>query len=258
MATAVESPGIVSAKEEAAAILFARETQTPPVITAPAPEEPAPTVNKQLHPTFAKYHELTTVPTHTKAADITELRPYPKFDEATVTEDTQVLRPYIDSSEYITSPVESTTVTVQTPTPVITATEAPQTVTVVESPLDRQLEEDTQYVVKFKNSTIVAATIVATIIMLMAVLMVVNIVSLVTVSAEVSALTQESITLEQSLAEGQANLEQARAAVNANAGATHEVQYVAKAESTYVEPNSAIVNGTFFDWLCHSLSRLFN
>ena len=39
MATAVESPGIVSAKEEAAAILFAREPQTVPTMTAPAPDQ---------------------------------------------------------------------------------------------------------------------------------------------------------------------------------------------------------------------------
>lgn len=256
MATAVESPGIVSAKEEAAAILFARETQATPAMTAPVPEEAVQTVHKQLHPTFAQYQAPTTIPAHTKAADITELRPYPTFEESTNAENVQVLRPYIDNSEYLSSPVEAATVAVETPT--TTVADAPQTMTVVESPLDRPLEEDTQYVVKFKNSTIVAASIVASIIMLMAVLLVVNIVSLVTVSAEVSALTQESITLEQSLAEGQASLEQARATVNVGGGTAHNVQYVAKAESTYVEPDSVVAHSSFFDWICHSLSRLFN
>ena len=254
MATAVESPGIVSAKEEAAAILFAHETPVKPVMTAPAPEETV-SAYKQLHPTFTQYQAPATMPTHAKAVDISELRPYLTYEETTDAEDAKVLRPYIDNSEYIASPVETTTVAVDNSTAV---TETSQTIKVVESPLDRQLEEDTQYVVKFKNSTIVAAGIVASIIMLMAVLLVVNIVSLITVSAEVSALTQESVVLEQSLAEGQASLEQARATANANNGTNHTAQYVAKTESTYVEPGSAVDNSSFFDWVCHSLSRLFN
>ena len=256
MATAIESPGIVSAKEEAAAILFARDTQAP-VMSAPAPEKVVtPTREKSPQPIFAHYHEPETVVTHKKAVDMSELRPYPNFDETAVAEDTKVLRTYIDSSEYLTSPVETTTMTVEAPT--ATVAEAPKTTTVVRSALDMPLEEDTQYVLKFKKSTIVAASIVASIIMLMAVLLVVNIVSLVTVSAEVSALTQESVALEQSLSAGQSNLEQARAAVNAHSGTSHQAQYVAKAESTYVEPNSEIENSSFFDWMCHALSRLFD
>ena len=256
MATAVESPGIVSAKEEAAAILFARDTQAP-VMTAPAPETIVTTAHeKPAQPVFAHYYEPETIVTHKKAVDISELRPYPNFDETTVAEDAKVLRTYIDSSEYLTSPVESTTMTVEAPT--TTVAEAPKTTTAVRSVLDLPLEEDTQYVVKFKKSTIVAVSIVVSIIMLMAVLLVVNIVSLVTVSAEVSALTQESIALEQSLSAGQSNLEQTRAAVNAHSGTSHQAQYVAKAESTYVEPNSVVEHGSFFDWLCHALSRLFD
>lgn len=256
MATAVESPGIVSAKEEAAAILFAREPQTPPVMSAPAPEQ---TVQKHetLHPSFAHYHEPAAMPARPKVVDTSALRPYETYEEITTTAEPQVVQPYIDSSAYLNSPVAPTTVTVATP--VTTVATTPKTVAVVESPLDHELEEGTQYIVKFKKSTIAAVAVAASIFLLMTVLLIVNIVSLVTMSAEVSALSQESTTLEQSLSQGQSNLDQARAAVDAsvNTSGTH-VQYVAKDTSAYVEPTNATVDSSFFDWLCHSLSRLFN
>lgn len=256
MATAVESPGIVSAKEEAAAILFAHEPQTTPIMTAPAPEQ---VIKKQepVRPSFAHYHEPAAMPARPKVVDTTALRPYETYEEVAVESEPQVVRPYIDSSEYLTSPVAPTTVEVQAP--VATVVEAPQTVTIVESPLDRELEEDTQYVVKFKKSTIAAVSVVASIFLLMTVLFIVNIVSLVTMSAEVSALVQESTTLEKSLADGQANLEKAKATVDAHQSSTAQnVHYVIKNESTYTEPTVAKVDSSFFDWLCHSLSRLFN
>lgn len=257
MATAVESPGIVSAKEEAAAILFAREPQTTPVMTAPAPEQ---VVHKHetVRPSFAHYHEPVAMPSRPKVVDTASLRPYETYDEVAVNTEPQVVRPYIDSTEYLSSPVAPTTVEVQTPTTAVA--EAPQTITVVKSPLDYELEEDTQYVVKFKKSTIAAVSVVASIFLLMAVLFIVNIVSLVTMTAEVNALVQESTALEKSLVDGQTNLEETRATINArhDSSAQYSSQYVAKAESSYVEPTVAKVDSSFFDWLCHSLSRLFN
>lgn len=251
MATTVESPGIVSAKEEAAAILFAREPQITPVMSAPAPEQPIHVHEQPVRPTFARYLEPETMPVRPRPVDTSTLRPYESYE--TVTAEPQVVRPGLDSNDY-QPVVAATSVNVET-----TPMEATKTVTVVESPLDMKLEEDTQYVVKFKNSTIVAMTIVATIFMLMAVLFVVNVVNLVTMSAEVNALVQETTTLEQSLAQGQANLEQTRAAVNANSGnSSYQVQYVTKSASTYTEPAEVTVNSSFFDWLCHALSRLFN
>ena len=237
MATAVESPGIVSAKEEAAAILFAREPQAVPTMAAPAPEQVIEK-HEPLRPSFAHYHEPATMPARPKVVDTT------------------ALRPYIDSAEYLTSPVAPATVEVQAP--VATTVEAPQTVAVVESPLDRELEEGTQYVVQFKKSTIAAISVAVSIFLLMAVLFIVNIVSLVTMSAEVNALVQESTALEKSVTESQASLEAARKTASANGGAAQNVQYVVKTESGAAESASVGVDSSFFDWLCHSLSRLFN
>lgn len=255
MATAVESPGIVSAKEEAAAILFAREPQAVPTMAAPAPEQVIEK-HEPLRPSFAHYHEPATMPARPKVVDTTALRPYETYEEVAAEAEPQVVRPYIDSTEYLTSPVAPATVEIQTPA--ATAVEAPQTVAVVESPLDRELEEGTQYVVKFKKSTIAAISVAASIFILMAVLFIVNIVSLVTMSAEVNALVQESTALEKSLTESQASLESARKTASANGGAAQNVQYVVKTESGAAESASVGVDSSFFDWLCHSLSRLFN
>ena len=262
MATTVESPGIASAKEEAAAILFARQPQTPSVMSTAAKEEPATIVQQQAkYPTFATYHDPEPMPIRPRAVKIETLRPYQTYDEVTVAAEPQVIHPYIDSSDYLSSAVAATTVAAETPE--VTAVETPVTtaapVKVVQSVLDTELEEDTQYVVKFKNSTIVAATIIATIFLLMAVLCVVNIVSLVTASAEVNALWQESSALHETLSQEQANLEQARNQATSNAGsANRNVQYVEKAQSTYTAPSSTTTNSSFFDWLCRSLSRLFS
>ncbi len=256
MTTAVESPGIVSAKEEAAAILFARE-QPAPVMTAPAPEQELQAHEKPARPSFDRYHEEEYIPARPKAVDTTALRPYETYQEPVVQTEPQVVRPYIDSSDYLTSPVTATTVEVQAP--VATVENATKTVTVVESPLDEELEEGTQYVVKFKKSTIVAASMVASVLLLMAVLFVVNIVSLVTMSAQVSALVQESTSLEQSLNSGKASLDEAIAKADNNSGnSTQTVQYVAHVDTPAGEAVNATVDSSFFDWLCHSLSRLFN
>ena len=256
MATAVESPGIASAKEEAAAILFARQPQTPPVVPVATLEQPVQmTQTKSKYPTFASYHDPEPMPARPQTVNTTNFKPYQTFDEVKVDVAPQVVRPYIDSSDYVTS-MAATTVT--TAEPVETVVEAPQTVTVVQSPLDQALEDDTQYVVKFKNSTIVAATIVATIFVLMAVLFVVNVVNLVTVTAEVNTLWQESTTLEKTLTEERAQLEQARGEAAGNAGSTdHNIQYVPSSGSLSTASSAARTNSSFFDWLCRALSRLF-
>ncbi len=251
MATTVESPGIVSAKEEAAAILFARESQTPPVMSAPAPEQTVHGHEHLVPPTFIRYHEPETIPARPKVVDTSALRPYENFDEVKVTAEPQVVRPYIDSSEY-SSAVATTSVEVAAP--VTAVAETPTTVVKAESELDTNLEEGTQYVVKFKKSTLVAASIVASIFLLMVVLFVVNIVNLVTMSAEVSALSQETTTLEQTLNRGKENLAEARSNV---AQGNYKIQYV-EAESATAETANATTDSSFFDWLCHSLSRLFN
>ncbi len=254
MATIVESPGITSAKEEAAAILFAREPQVTPVMTAPAPEQSVRTVSEPTkYQTFARYHEPESMSvTRPQVVDTTSLRPYQNFDEVPATNEPQVVRPYIDSSEYLSSAVAATSVTATSPEEAVE--ETTKSVAVVESPLDTKLEEGVQYVVKFKKSTIVAATILASIFLLMTILFVVNIVNLVTMSAEVNALTQETTALEKSLSEEQRNLAKARKNVSANSSTAYEVSY----ESTYSQPNQTTVDSSFFDWLCHSLSRLFN
>lgn len=251
MATTVESPGITSAKEEAAAILFGRETtQAQPTAKTVVKAEPA----APKFPNFASYRDPEPMPARPKAVDTSAFRPYQNFDEVMVTAEPQVVCPYIDNSDYVPA-AAVTTVT----TPATTTKEAAQTVTVVQSALDTELEEDTQYIVKFKNSTIVAATIVATIFLLLAILFVVNIVNLATISAEVNTMIQESTTLEQTLAEGQAALDEARQAAAANGGgAARNPQYVAKADSTYTAPSNTSGSSSFFDWLCHALSRLFN
>ena len=101
MATTVESPGITSAKEEAAAILFARETQTPPVMSAPAPEQPVR--EHEYHPVFASYHEPVTIAARPKAVDTTELRPYKTYEEVVAMSEPTVVHPGIDSGDYTSS-----------------------------------------------------------------------------------------------------------------------------------------------------------
>ena len=247
----VESPGIASAKEEAAAILFAREPQTP--LVAPVPPEPIEvTTSAPARPAFAKYH--VPEPTYTKPVDTTTFRPYQNFDEVNLTTEPQVVRPYISNSGYSTM---MATTTVATPTVDVKNDVTPNQTVAVQSPLDVELEKDTQYVVKFKRSTIAAAAIVASIFLLLSVLCIVNIVSLVTTSAQVSALMQESSALHQTLEQEKANLEQARqTAANNQQANTKDVYYV-QAESTYVAPTNTPTDSSFFDWLCHSLSKLF-
>lgn len=257
MATTVESPGIASAKEEAAAILFARQPQTTPVNSTAAPEPVVHVVSQPVAPTFASYHNPEPMPARPQAVKTENLRPYEVYEEVKVEVEPQVVRPYIDSSDYLSSAAAVTTVAA--PTPTVTTVEAPKTVVVKQSALDTELEENTQYVVKFKNSTIVAATIVATIFLLMAVLVVVNIVSLVTTAAEVNALWEESNALHQTLTEEKSNVERARQEATANGGSSNRTVHIVPMEhSTDTVTSGSTASHSFFDWLCRALSQLFN
>ena len=256
MAITVESPGITSAKEEAAAILYARQPQT-----AIKPVEQEQTeiiqVTQPARPTFAKYHNPEPVQTITQSVDTVTFRPYKNFDEVKPDFQPQVIRPYIDSSEYLTTAVTPESVTAVAPVETAVAETTPATT--VQSVLDTEVEEDTQYVVKFKHSTIVAATIVASIFVLLTVLCIVNIVSLVTTSAQVSALMQESTALHQTLNEERVSLEQARQdAMNNSSEASYKVEYEPSAGIYNAPATTTTTNSSFFDWLCHSLSQLFS
>lgn len=258
MATTVESPGITSAKEEAAAILYARQPQN--TLIKPVMQEkvdilpPDPVQVKQARPSFASYHSPEPMPVNPRSVDTVQFKPYKVFDEVKVATEPQVIRPYIDSSDYLASAVAATSVA--TPEALEVA-ENTATISAPTSVFDTELEENTQYVVKFKNSTIVAATIIATIFLLLSILCVVNIVSLVTTSAQVNALMEESTALHQTLEQEKATLENARQQVDNSAGSTHTVYYVTP-ETSSTAISSTASNSSFFDWLCHSLSHLFS
>ena len=255
MATAVESPGITSAKEEAAAILFARPT---PIPTATAPNPVPETVQmapKPPRPNLAGYHEPEPIPYQPVVLDTSHLRPYESFDVVETAVEPQVIRPYLNSNDYLSSAVAATSI----PTSEVTTTAevATTTTTAPKSALDTPLEEDTQYVVKFKKSTIVAVAVIAAIFLLMAVLCVVNIVSLVTASAEVNALLEESSTLRQSINQEAGQLAQIREEVlSNNTNADYHPTYVTLTESA-TTTTKTVVPSSFFDWLCHGLSQLF-
>jgi len=256
MAITVESPGIISAKEEAAAILYARQPQTSTIKPVVQDESEIIQAAKPVRPTFVKYHNPEATKTTNKSVGTVTFRPYKSFDEVKNDFQPQVIRPYIDSSEYLASAVATTTVNA-TDTIENVNNEALQTVA-VKSALDTELEEDTQYVVKFKQSTIVAATIIASIFLLLSVLCIVNIVSLVTTSAQVNALMQESSALHETLNQERVNLEHARQeAISSISETGYKVEYQ---PSEYINTTSAtsITHSSFFDWLCHSLSRLFS
>ena len=246
--TMVESPGIASAKEEAAAILYAKHSYQP-VATPVISEEAERVEAKPARPTFTGYRQPE--PIYNYKPDTTAFRPYKTFDEIKPTADAQVIRPYIDSNDYITSAAATTSVA----TPVVDVPAVVDaSVPTVQSILDTELEENTQYVVKFKRSTVVAAAIIASIFFLMSVLCIVNIASLVSTSAQVGRLLNESSELQQTLTQKQmewAEMEQADSGSVTNQGFNYQTSANAAIGSAETTDTS------FFDWLCHSLSRLF-
>ena len=249
MALTVESPGIISAKEEAAAILYARQPQTSTIKPVVQEEQEIIQVAKPTRPTFAKYHSPEPTPVVNKTVEKVTFRPYKTFDEVKTDFQPQVIRPYIDSSEYLSSAVATTTVEAEAPAVEEVVETAPTTV--VKSALDTELEEDTQYVVKFKQS-------IASIFVLLTVLCIVNIVSLVTTSAQVGELMQQSTALHETLNEERANLENVRQeVVGRTSDSGYKVDYQ-PSQDIYTATASTTANSSFFDWLCHSLSSLFS
>lgn len=245
----VESPGIASAKEEAAAILYARQPQ--PVAPAPVMTETVSnSETKPARPSFAVYRQPEPMYTPAKP-DTSGLRPYKTFDEIKPTTEPQVIKPYIDGSDYLTSAVAATTVV--TPAVVEESEVVTTSVPAVQSVLDTELEEDTQYVVKFKRSTIVAAALMASVFLLMTVLCIVNIVSLVNTSAQVSHLINESSALQQTLQEKEMEWKEIEESIDT--ASSRAINY--EPSASVATPTSEPADSSFFDWLCHSLSQLF-
>lgn len=248
MATAVENPSIASAKERAASILYGNEKPVEPVIAeynVPVKEEP------KTEPKFNSYYRAE--PIRTKRP--TGYRTYEPIYEPTVTQEPRVVRPFLEANE--------ATVVAEVTTPVVEADAAPVAVTskAVQSEIDVELEEDTQYVVKFKKSTIVAAAAVAAVFVLLAVLFIVNIVSLCTTMGEINGLMQEEQTLQQELDKVLRDTEEARRQAIAQAGGstTNTPRYVVSTPvAEYTTASTANDNSGFFDWLCKSLSGLFS
>ncbi len=248
MATAVESPSIASAKERAASILYGNEKPVEPVIAeynTPVKEEP------KTEPKFSSYYHAE--PIRTKRP--TEYRRYEPVYEPAITQEPRVVRPFLDANEAVA--------TVEVAAPTVTTTSAPVAVTskTVKSEIDAELEADTQYVVKFKKSTIIAVAAVATVFVLLTVLFIVNIVSLCTVGGELSSLQQEEQQLSQELDQALRDSEAARRQAIANAGSIttttpHYVVHTPVAE--YAPAVTASDNTGFFNWLCQSLSGLFS
>lgn len=248
MATAVENPSIASAKERAASILYGNEKPVEPVIAeynVPVKEEP------KTEPKFNSYYRAE--PIRTKRP--TGYRTYEPIYEPTVTQEPRVVRPFLEANE--------ATVVAEVTTPVVEADAAPVAVTskAVQSEIDVELEEDTQYVVKFKKSTIVAAAAVAAVFVLLAVLFIVNIVSLCTTMGEINGLMQEEQTLQQELDKVLRDTEEARRQAIAQAGGstTNTPRYVVSTPvAEYTTSATANDSSGFFDWLCKSLSGLFS
>lgn len=245
MATAVESPSIASAKERAASILYGNEKPVEPVIVeyqSPVKEEP------KTEPKFNSYYRAEPV----RAKRPTAYRSYEPVYEPTVTQEPRVVRPFLDANEVVAK-VEVPVPTVET-APVAVASKT------VASELDTELETGTQYVVKFKKSTVVAVVAVATVFLLLTVLFIVNIVTLCTTASEINNLMQEEQTLQQELDQALRDSEAARRQVIAQAGNSTSggTRYVVSTPVTeYTAPTEANINGGFFDWLCKALSGLF-
>ena len=246
MATAVESPSIASAKERAASILYGNEKPIEPVIAeynVPVKEE------QKTEPKFSSYYSAE--PIRTKRP--TGYRTYEPVYEPTVTAEPRVVRPFVDANE--------TAVVAEVSTPVVEATPVAVTSKAVKSEIDAELEEDTQYVVKFKKSTIAAAAAVGAVFVLLTVLFIVNLVSLFTTMGEINGLMQEEQTLQQELDKALRDTEEARRQAIAKAGSasTSTARFVVSTPVADYTP-SASANGSsgFFDWLCKALSSLFS
>lgn len=251
MATAVENTSIASARERAASILYGNERPIPPVgneykapaaapviaeYSVPVKEEP------KVKPTLSGYYHIETA----RAPRPTQFRSYEPVYEPTMGPEPQVVRPVVDGSKVVE--------------------EAPVAVTskAVKSEIDIELEEDTQYVVRFKTPTIIAAAALAVIFFLMAVLFIVNIVNLSASTAAVNKLLQEEQTLnqslDQSLSQSAAIKDEVMAEIDANWDQYQDLsmhQIDPDSVTPYRPSATTGSSGGFFDWVCKALSGLF-
>lgn len=245
MATAVENPSIASAKEKAAAILYGNEKNLTSVIAeyqAPVKEEP------KTNQTFSSYYAPETF----RAERPTQYRPYATIDEPVLAGEPRVLRPFVTAEPVVEIP----TAMVEDVAPVAVTS---KTVTNV---LEADLAEDTEYVVKFKKSTVVAVAAVVTVFVLLTVLFIVNIVSLSTTMAEVNSLLQQEQTLSQEINSALRDSEAAKqTAQNQAQNSGNHLVYQPVNQTVTVptaEGSATAANGGFFDWLCKALSGLFS
>lgn len=253
MATVVDNTSIASAQERAASILYGNEKPIAPVTdeykptaTAMIAEYSVPV--KEQRPEKPKLNSYYHVSTARHEPRSTELRSYEPMPEPIATAEPQVIHPFVDA--------ESIAVEQQAPVAVVQKQ--------VKSEIDIELEEDTQYVVRFKTPTIIAAAALATIFLLMAVLFVVNIVSLSSTAATVNNLLQEEQTLNQELNHAIESNEIAKNEVltDINLGDYQDLpmQPIDPATVDNYQPASTSngSSGGLFDWLCKSLSGLFS
>lgn len=245
MATAVENPSIASAKERAASILYGNEKPVEPVIAeynVPVKEEP------KVEHKFSSYYSAEPIRTKRPTA----YRTYEPVYEPTVTAEPRVVRPFVDANE--------AAVVAEVTTPVVEVAPVAVTSKAVKSEIDVELEEDTQYVVKFKKSTVVAAAAVAAVFVLLTVLFIVNLVSLFTTMGEINGLMQEEQSLQQELDKALRDTEEARRDAIAKAGSSSGSSarfVVSTAVTDYTPAGTANGSSNFFDWLCKALSALF-
>ena len=248
MATAVENPSIASARERAAAILFGNEKPTAPVVAEYSVPVAAPTPTQ---PAFTPYQPPETTP----AVHQTTYRSYLAAveSEPNAAPAPYTPRPYVNAN--------TVTQTVVAPAPVTESAPVAETSTTVANDIDVELEEDTQYVVKFKPSTIAAVAVVAAIFVLMAVLFIVNIVNLSAASAQIGTLMREEQTLNQQLNQAIHDTEQAKQAALEQLGGHNApaIKHTISIDDSavYTATTTTSSNGGFFDWLCQTLGHLF-
>lgn len=256
MATVVDNTSIASAQERAASILYGNEKPISPVTdeykptaTAVIAEYSVPVTERRPEkPTLSGYYHVSTAREDARPRS-TELRSYEPMPEPLTSGEPHVIRPIVDPE------------TIAAAAPVAVAQQQ------VKSEIDIELEENTQYVVRFKTSTIVAAAALATIFFLMAVLFVVNIVSLSSSAATLNRLQQAESSLNQELDQAIRNNEQAKNDVlngldidNPSLYDDLEMQPINPETVDFYQPTvmNSGTGGGFFDWICKMLSRLFS
>ncbi len=252
MATVVEDISVASAKELAASVLYANEKNQlsfynekngEPIVA----EYDEPVREKRPSPNFAEYDYVDTS-RHTVR---TGLSPYEesKEDQNISASSMRVIKPYLDSKEYINQ------------APIVEMQSTPVAVTSqrIESKIDMDLEEGTQYVVKLKPSTIVVAATVALITVLMLVLFIINALTLASSAAALNNLKQEQIEINQQLNNAIAKEEAIREEIEGSITGNVSIEKIPEGTLVTYVPKSEVATSTnFFDIICKFFSNLFN